>query len=84
MAPKPREEAAENNGMQRYYLITFVMFGMLSVYCYGFASTWETYTCLINDELEVQVAQAQAEAAAAAAGETGEGGRRLLDLAQND
>ena len=56
MGPKKKEEAVENNGMQRYYLITFVMFALLSLYCLNFVLAWQNSTCLINDTLELQAA----------------------------
>lgn len=58
MAPQQKAETTENNGMQRYYLITFVMFAALSVYCFSFVSAWQSYTCLVNDDLALQAAQA--------------------------
>jgi hypothetical protein len=35
--PKPKkEEADSNNGMSGYYMTTFLMFGLLSLYCFNF------------------------------------------------
>lgn len=70
MGPKKKQEANENNGMQRYYLITFIMFALLSLYCLQFVMAWQNHTCLINDTLELQ---------AAALAKEKDGGRRQLD-----
>ena len=52
--PKPKEAEVESNtGMQTYYNITFVIFGMLSLYCFNFYTTYEKINCLIdNSELD--------------------------------
>jgi len=45
----PPQEAEENTGMQRYYLITFLMFSSLSGYCASFYSAYNSQTCIAND-----------------------------------
>lgn len=46
-------EAESNNGMQTYYNITFVLFGLLSLYCFNFEGTYGKLNCLIdNSELD--------------------------------
>ena len=47
------EEAESNSGMQTYYNITFVIFLLLSLYCFNFYTTYESINCLIdNSELD--------------------------------
>ena len=81
--PKPKkEEADSNNGMSGYYMTTFLMFGLLSLYCFQFYSTWGGSQCMIDDSLPVidgveqtveeVVAEAEADPAAA------DGARRNL------
>jgi hypothetical protein len=48
---KKKDEAASNNGMQNYYLISCLIFGLLSFYCFTFWNTWNTGTCLYNDPI---------------------------------
>ena len=56
MPPKKNAEVTEaNTGMQKYYLVTGLIFALLSFYCSQFYMTWETYTCLFNDEISLQV-----------------------------
>ncbi len=52
--PKPKEAEVEaNNGMQTYYNITFVVFGLLSLYCFDFYTKYELINCLVdNSELD--------------------------------
>jgi hypothetical protein len=52
--PKPKEAEVEaNNGMQTYYNITFVIFGLLSLYCFDFYTKYELINCLVdNSELD--------------------------------
>ena len=50
-----KNKASENNGMQIYYIITFLLFGLLSVSCFNFSFTWETHTCLTENSINTQL-----------------------------
>ena len=86
--PKPKtEEAESNNGMSTYYLATFFLFGLLSLYCLNFYMTWKDVVCLVEDMLPLVPEEpadgggdaAAAEGDAAPAEEAAaEGGRRRL------
>ena len=49
--PATKNDAPEYNGMRTYYLITFMVFGLLSLNCFGFSGTWASMTCLVKDDL---------------------------------
>ena len=53
--PATANDAPEYNGMRTYYLITFLVFGLLSLNCFGFSSTWANETCLVKDDLQAMV-----------------------------
>ena len=80
MGPKKKEEAEANNGMSTYYLSTFFMFGLLSIYCFNFYSKWGGSQCMIDDSLPTMDGAEPAPAAeeAAPAEETAGGARRSL------
>ena len=74
--PKPKkEEADSNNGMSTYYLSTFFLFGLLSVYCFNFYSKWGQAQCLIDDSLPKVEGTPAAEGGETAA----DSGRRLYE-----
>lgn len=41
-------EAEENDGMRKYYFITCLVFGLMSVYCFMYWGKWSHFTCLAN------------------------------------
>lgn len=61
--PATKNDAPEYNGMRTYYLITFIIFGLLSLNCFGFASTWAGETCLVKDDLQALVDKELAKSA---------------------
>ena len=50
MAEK-EEEGEDNNGMQRYYLASFLLFTSLGVQCLLFFLTYGGHTCMMVDEI---------------------------------
>ena len=52
---KKIEETEKNTNMAKYYNLTFVIFGLLALYCLDFYLTWGGATCLVNDKLEMEM-----------------------------
>lgn len=65
--------------MMTYYLVTFIIFILLSLNCFGFVGRWSTDTCLVHDALKQMVVDLKAEQAAMDAAEANK-----IDTAEED